>query len=240
MRCNYGLNRHSRTWLTVLTPTALVLAAGAPAALARPHFQTWDSPRFDFQGLGVFSTFLNADPDTGGDIVIGDIVLFDLAPPGPSSQLPGPGILIVNPFDIGGSLTLTRDSGGTRMSMDSTRAEMSILGDSNNGPSTALRSYDIELISMSLTSIQLPPNWLLRESPTLASTGLYSTELPPDRIEATFLVDGFFDLFMELSTDGGNTWTPADAAMTMTLVPTPSSVALLAMGGVLVCRRRRS
>jgi len=44
-----------------------------------------------------------------------------------------------------------------------------------------------------------------RESPTLASTG--ETRITPS--PGGFMISSFFDVFTELSLDGGKTWSPA-------------------------------
>jgi hypothetical protein len=48
---------------------------------------------------------------------------------------------------------------------------------------------------------------MIRESPTLASTGK-TTERPG---AGGFYIDSFFDIFTELSLDGGQTWMPSDS-----------------------------
>jgi hypothetical protein len=48
---------------------------------------------------------------------------------------------------------------------------------------------------------------MIRESPTLASLGTTTvTSIPASR--ALFQIDSFFDIFTELSVDGGQTWNP--------------------------------
>jgi len=52
----------------------------------------------------------------------------------------------------------------------------------------------------------------LRESPTLASTGTQHTAIKGGR----YSVDSFFDIFTEVSVDGGGTWWPAAGSGTLT------------------------
>ena len=51
---------------------------------------------------------------------------------------------------------------------------------------------------------------MLRESPTLRSQG--GTAITPVPTTGTYRIDSFFDIFTELSVDGGATWTPASSA----------------------------
>ena len=66
--------------------------------------------------------------------------------------------------------------------------------------------YDTELLQLDISGGNLPPGMLLRESPTLASTG--KTAISPAS-GGGFVIDSFFDVFTELSTDGGGSWTPS-------------------------------
>jgi hypothetical protein len=72
---------------------------------------------------------------------------------------------------------------------------------------------------------------MIRESPTLASTGQTSIA---DLGGGLYRIDSFFDIFTELSVDGGSTWMPATSSVRMDLkmVPEPSSAALLLLGMV--------
>jgi hypothetical protein len=85
------------------------------------------------------------------------------------------------------------------------------------------------------------PLMILRESPTLASTGQHTLTTLPD---GSFQIDSFFDVFTEISLDGGGTFYPADAPLRMTLTgvtpePTTVSLALVAAAGCALVRRRR-
>jgi hypothetical protein len=63
----------------------------------------------------------------------------------------------------------------------------------------------IELVALSLQSIN-PPLVLVRESPTLASSGSMTMRSSGTGSGGTF--DSFFDVFVELSLDGGQSWSP--------------------------------
>jgi len=93
---------------------------------------------------------------------------------------------------------------------------------------------------MSLTGGSLPPGVLLRESPTLPSLG-QSIVTP---VEGGFQVDSFFDVFTELSIDGGQSWIPSNGPTRLEIdAPEPSAavlglLGLLAVGFRLRGRRR--
>ena len=79
--------------------------------------------------------------------------------------------------------------------------------------------------------------------PTLASTGLHDI----DQVgrgggagQALYEVSSFCDVFLELSVDGGQTWSPADDAVRLTMVPVPGAAGLVALGGLFASRLRRS
>ena len=114
----------------------------------------------------------------------------------------------------------------------------SVPGDSASASITALpgspptHPYATEMLSMDL--VGLPSGARIRESPTLASTGSHViTDTPP-----TFHIDSFFDVFTELSLDGGGTWTPATSSVHIQN-PEPTGLALLAFATPLLFRRWR-
>ena len=61
---------------------------------------------------------------------------------------------------------------------------------------------------------------LLRESPTLQSTG--QTTVRP--VSGGYMISSFFDIFTEMSMDGGNTWQPAQQAGHVEMQPDPKQV----------------
>lgn len=96
--------------------------------------------------------------------------------------------------------------------------------------------FDTEMLSLHLSGLSPLGPYMIRESPTRASTGRYSfTPLSG----GTYRIDSFFDIFTELSLDGGQTWIPADGPAHFSLVPAPGAAAVLGLGGLMAMRRRR-
>ncbi|MCF7675440.1 MAG: hypothetical protein K9N23_21480 [Akkermansiaceae bacterium] len=77
-------------------------------------------------------------------------------------------------------------------------------------------SWDTEILSMDLSGDVGANPVLLRESPSMNSAGHASARsLGNDG----FFVDSFFDVWTEISIDGGQTWIPASAPALMELEP---------------------
>jgi len=84
-------------------------------------------------------------------------------------------------------------------------------------------------------------DFLLRESPTRMSLG--QTVVTPIG-NGAFRIDSFFDIFTEISFDGGQSWIPDSnpSGLRVTLVPEPHAVACgsIASMALLAPRRRRA
>ncbi len=138
-------------------------------------------------------------------------------------------------FDV--FIEVTADGGNTFVidSFFDVFVELSI----ENKSGSANEPWQTEMLSMDLSahSTPLPGNNTLdiRLSPTLRSYGGHGYE---DQGGGNFQVDSFFDVFLEASVNGG-TWTPADGAVNMSVVPEPATLSLLALGGVALIRRRK-
>ncbi|MCX6231296.1 MAG: IPTL-CTERM sorting domain-containing protein [Bacteroidetes bacterium] len=98
--------------------------------------------------------------------------------------------------------------------------------------------YNTEMISLIIGG--LPGGIMIRESPTLASTG--RTSLTDDG--GQYVADSFFDVFFEISIDGGQTWYPSQSPPThlefndniqTNIIPTLSQWGLIILGFVLIC-----
>ena len=62
---------------------------------------------------------------------------------------------------------------------------------------------ETEMLQLNLQGGDLPPGVMIRESPTEPSRG--ATQINP-QADGTFHIGSFFDIFTELSVDGGQTW----------------------------------
>ncbi len=102
-----------------------------------------------------------------------------------------------------------------------------------------LGSFDAEILSMGIAEGELPMNVQIRESPTLASTG--HSSVTPLGGGGGYMIDSFFDIFTEVSTDGGGIWSLAAQSARIDGSPEPATLSLLALGaaGALLRRKRK-
>jgi len=99
-----------------------------------------------------------------------------------------------------------------------------------------------ELVALNLMGTSPYGDFMLRESPTLQSSGVTTTHgacygaCPA--VVLPIQVSSFFDVFAEISLDGGATWTPSDASFRIVQTPEPASVGLLLVGALIFGTRR--
>ena len=89
------------------------------------------------------------------------------------------------------------------------------------------RFFDTEMLQLDLSNISgggLPPGLRLRESPTKASLGKTSVRQVPGT--TGYRISSFFDIWTELSLDGGQTWLPAVTGPATVGLKTPPAVAI--------------
>ena len=146
----------------------------------------------------------------------------------PSAPPPPPGASQTYDFDSQMAFELSTDGGQTWMAANAT-ARMKALVENPTTGQGELRYFDTEMLQMDiLMGGAAGPLVMIRESPTKASLGRTSIrQLSP--AGGPFAISSFFDIFTELSLDGGQTWMPADGgAANMVLVPNRTE-------GTLVC-----
>ena len=90
--------------------------------------------------------------------------------------------------------------------------------------SSSSRFYDTEMLALNISGGGLPSGVMVRESPSKASLGRTSVRTvgPND-----YRVDSFFDIFTEISLDGGGaggTWSPAQGAAQVELATDPRAI----------------
>ncbi len=150
-------------------------------------------------------------------------------PPPPGGATPGQGNgSSSSQVSLNGLPPGTRYIGNFAMSFFDVFVEFSADG--------ATRYFDTEMLSLDLVMSTPYGQMMIRESPTLQSMGHYSIR---DLGNGMYHVDSFFDVFTELSLDGGQTWTPADGSTHFELVPGPGALALLGAWGLGSKGRRR-
>jgi hypothetical protein len=81
------------------------------------------------------------------------------------------------------------------------------------GTQGSVRTFDTELVAFELGGSATPAA-MVRESPARASSGRTTiTTLAGGQ----FRIESYYDVWLEISLDGGKTWHPADKAVRMTL-----------------------
>jgi hypothetical protein len=152
----------------------------------------------------------------GGQILVTDVKHFNFsnsfAPPplfGSTTHSFGSTVNMRVSLDFGATFTRFSASGNVTVRVDST-------GDVGN-----TRSFDTEMLQLDIFGGNLPPGVMIRESPTLTSMG--ETTIT-DVGGGEFSITSFFDIFTELSVDGGQTWMPAQTGPhTVVAQPIPDS-----------------
>jgi hypothetical protein len=159
----------------------------------------------------AFANPVGVAPVSFGSVAIRNLQLVNAPPCTPTP--PSGNYDIDSFFDVFVELSL--DGGSTwalRTAPASGRSEMSPTTPPGSNP----RLFDTEMLQMTLTGGTLPGGMMLRESATLPSRGLASNT----QSGGSYQVDSFFDVFTDLSLDGGLTWTPGSNSSRVVLGPT--------------------
>jgi hypothetical protein len=121
---------------------------------------------------------------------------------GYSNDTPAPplgNMMIVN-FSCNAIMDISLDTGNAFQNF-SLNCDMTVLY-YHELDSSGSEYYDTEILHMNLTGGNLPPGVMLRESPDSISSGFMKIEPIPEGVR----VESFFDVFFEISLDGGMTW----------------------------------
>jgi hypothetical protein len=142
-------------------------------------------------------------------------------------------------FDI--FIELSTDGGGT---WDLMTGHGEMISKFHGGPVVAgIQPVEAEIMSMSAPIHRAIPSGpiMIRESPTRASRGGCTLEdIAGGGGGGGYMVSSFFDIYIEVSTDGGQYWQESPEPMHMIGTPEPTALALLGLGAAgLLARRRR-
>lgn len=139
---------------------------------------------------------------SAGPVVLRNLVLADRPA---CTAVPASGSFTINSFfDVFVEVSL--DGGATWAPKAAPGIPGLTLMTPTTPPASNPRGFDTEMLSLNLSGGTLPPGILVRESPSRASVGhTDDTSLGG----GLFKIDSFFDIFVELSLDGGQTWVPS-------------------------------
>ncbi len=104
-------------------------------------------------------------------------------------------------------LEVSTDDGTTFQSREAQARAIVTIGLSSSSGGTDGELYDTELLQLDISGGTLPAGVMLRESPTLQSTGQTTVQ----QVTGGYLISSFFDVFTEVSVDGGATWSTGSA-----------------------------
>ena len=119
-----------------------------------------------------------------------------------------PGGTISSFFDVFVDLQLSTDGGATWVP-EHTTAHSGIQSTTETNGTT----FDTQMLQLDISGGTFPAGTMIRQSPSNTSVG-QETETTGS---GGFHVSSFFDIFTEVSLDGGSTWTPASAGDQVTL-----------------------
>jgi hypothetical protein len=88
---------------------------------------------------------------------------------------------------------------------------MSITGRGHSGDVNVTHYYDTEMTQLDISGGSLPAGVMIRESPTKASSGRISQRAAGGGAGGGAAVSSFFDVWLEISTDGGYSWMPSSS-----------------------------
>jgi len=134
----------------------------------------------------------------------------------PVVAVPGPGVEFPcdSFFDVFVTIDLHDGAGPVETFLPHVRVKLLIRNDDSPGASTT-GTFATEIISMSLSGLTGPVE--IRVSPSIRSLGGHSSTLDPD--SGMYHIDSFFDVFTELSVDGGESWKPAEFSVPLSVDP---------------------
>lgn len=183
---------------------ALAILSGATAS-ALPFVI---EPTPNLPPLGAFYGSLSHVPIgfAGGQILVKDVKLFNF-----SASFPPPPLLGSTTHSFGSTVNMrvSMDFGST-FNLFSAPAFVTVRVDST-GDVGNTRFFNTEMLQLDISGGNLPPGVMIRESPTLASTGQTTIEqLSLLGHGPQYGITSFFEIFTELSVDGGINWMPAE------------------------------
>jgi hypothetical protein len=117
---------------------------------------------------------------------------------------PAPGLTDIHTFNSQMEFDFSQDDGLTFTHANAS-ATVTVQITGRLGGDGITEYYDTEMTQLDISGGSLPQGVYIRESPVKASLGRTTITEPL----GAYQIDSFFDIFTEVSTDGGNSWYPA-------------------------------
>jgi hypothetical protein len=118
---------------------------------------------------------------------------------------PPPGNSIVHSFGSAVDMQISFDGGQTFSPATASASATMLISSSQDSGDT--RYFDTEMLQLDISGGSLPANVMIRESQTRASLGRIS-EYAIGGGGGGYKIESFFDIYTEVSTDGGMSWYP--------------------------------
>jgi len=133
-------------------------------------------------------------------------------------------------FTMGTTLHGTFILNGAPQSFDAP-AQMTVRYVKTGGGAPDVGDYFAEMLQLTVEGGTLPAGAIIRESPTLQSTGHVTVSL----VSGSYHMDSFFDIFTELSVNGAVTWMPSSAPPShVNLVPASTTIPTMGEWGLII------
>jgi len=133
---------------------------------------------------------------------------------------PQPGVKETHSFGSQVDLELSQDGGNTFRAMRAP-AQVSVSLELRSTEADGTQTYDTEMLQLDIQGGDLPAGLMIRESPTLpskGSTAIAQADTDGDGVPDAYRIGSFFDIFPEVTLDGGQTWTPAQTPAHVELI----------------------
>jgi hypothetical protein len=167
-------------------------AANAAYHGAGPHRFLGGSAELDCGSHGGFTDAVDPPSTQGGSVTSNYVATFT-------------GQLVLKPPLMASAVTHP-------LAIQATMTELITLASTQG----AVRTFDTELSQFQFGGSTAPAGVLVRESPGLASTGRTTITALSN---GQYRIESYYDVWLEISLDGGGTWNPAEGAVRMTLGP---------------------
>jgi hypothetical protein len=131
---------------------------------------------------------------------------------------PSPGAPVTFSFNSKTEMEISYDGGSTFQPIRTNATNtMQITYQSSSGGEDI---YQTEMMQLDISGGDLPAGVLIRESPMLSSIG--QTRIKP--VPGGYMIDSFFDIYTEISTDFGGSWMPSVDPGYVELLVNPETV----------------